>query len=28
VLVSRVERSAPIVEPTPSPTLRQKFLGF
>ena len=28
VLVNRVERSAPIVEPTPSPTLRQRFLGF
>lgn len=28
VLVNRVERSAPIVGPTPTPSLREKLLGF
>lgn len=28
VLVNRVERSAPIVGPTPTPSLREKILGF
>lgn len=28
VLVNRVERSAPIIGPTPTPNLREKLLGF
>jgi len=28
VLVNRVERSAPITGPTPTPSLREKLLGF
>lgn len=28
ILVTNVERSAPITGPTPTPTLRQKFFGF
>lgn len=28
VLVNRVERSAPIIGPTPTPSLRERFLGF
>lgn len=28
VLVNRVERSEPIVGPTPTPSLREKLLGF
>jgi len=28
VLVNRVERSAPITGPTPTPSLREKILGF